>query len=61
MSRLAKVVWVVALLFALLNLAGAIYAAVRGEPIHTGIHAGLLLLSGFVVWRITPRRVAVRY
>jgi hypothetical protein len=39
-------------LFSLVNLAGAVMAAVQGELIHTGIHVGLLLLGVYYVRRI---------
>jgi len=51
-------VWlVVAVLFTLVNAAGGMYAALRGELLHTGIHAGLVYLGAYLVWRLAPRRV----
>lgn len=58
MTRRSKVWWVVAVVFSLVNLAGAIFAALQGEPVHTGIHGGLLLIGGYLVWRLAPKRVA---
>ena len=52
-----RVWWVVAVLFTLLNLAGAVWAFMMGEAIHCGIHAGLTVLGAYMAWRLTPRRV----
>jgi len=46
-------------LFSLVNLAGAVMAAVQGELIHTGIHVALLLLGVYYVRRILIPRWAV--
>ena len=52
-------IWrVVAVLFIFGNLLGAGYAAVNGELAHTAIHAALLLVTVFVVWRLAARDVA---
>lgn len=56
MSRRHRILWVVAVCFTLLNLAGAVYAAVQRETIHTGIHEALTLLGAYWIWRLTPRR-----
>jgi hypothetical protein len=58
MTRRAKIWRVVAVLFVVVNLAGGVYAALRGEVLHAGIHAALMLLGQYAVWRLTPRRVA---
>ena len=60
MTRLAKVWLVLAVLFALGNLAGAAVAAVWREPIHAGIHAVLALLAAWPASRIVARRVGRR-
>ncbi len=60
MTRRSKVWLVVAVLFTFLNFAGGVFAAARGELLHTGIHAGLLLLGAYLVWRLAPRRYARR-
>lgn len=60
MTRRSKVWLVVAVLFISVNLAGAGIAAVQGELLHTGVHAGLLLLGAYLVWRLAPRRYARR-
>jgi hypothetical protein len=49
---------VLVVLFILINLFGAGYAAIRGELVHCAIHAGLLLLTAFVIWRRSSRDVA---
>ncbi len=54
MTRRSKVWLVVAVLFIFLNVAGGVYAATRGELLHTGIHAGLAYLA----WRLALRRYA---
>jgi hypothetical protein len=54
-----SVIWlVVAELFIFVNLGGAGIAAVAGEPLHAAIHAGLLVLGGYFVWRLAPKRHA---
>jgi hypothetical protein len=58
MTRRSKVWLVVALLFTLVNLVGAVMAALQGELLHGGTHAGLALLGAYLVWRLAPRRVA---
>lgn len=58
MTRRSRIWFVVAVLFSLVNMGGAVFAALKGEPVHTGIHAGLLLIGGYLVWRLAPKRVA---
>jgi hypothetical protein len=60
MTRRSKVWLVVAVLFTFANLGGAVIAAVRGELLHTGVHAGLLLLGAYLAWRLAPMRYARR-
>jgi hypothetical protein len=60
MTRRSKVWLVVAPLFIFANFAGGVVAAARGELLHAGIHAGLLLLGAYIVWRLAPRRYARR-
>lgn len=45
-----------AVLFILGNLGGGVVAALEGELLHAGMHAGLLLLGVYGVWRLAPRR-----
>ena len=56
MTRRSKIWLVVAVLFVLINAAGAVIAAVRGEVIHTSVHVGLLLLGAYGVWWLVPNR-----
>ncbi len=49
----------VAAIFTVVNVAGAVMAAMQGEAIHTGVHVLLSLIGAFVVWRLAPRRSAV--
>ena len=60
MNRRSKLWLAVAELFILVNFAGGIYAAVRGELMHAGLHAVLLLPGAYVVWRLASRRDAPR-
>jgi len=55
MTRRSKVWPIVALVFTLINLVGAVYAAALGEGPHAGIHVGLTLLGAYFVWRLEPR------
>ena len=54
MTRRAKVWLVLAVLFIVVNLAGGVFAAARGELLHTGLHAGL----AYLMWRLALRRDA---
>ena len=60
MTRRFKIWLVVAVLFTLLNLAGGVVAAMQGEILHAGAHAGLMLLGAFAVWLLVPKRHALR-
>ncbi len=60
MTRRSKVWLVVAVPFIFVNLAGGVIAALQGELLHTGIHAGLVLVGAYIVWRLAPRRYARR-
>ena len=60
MTRRSKVWLVLAVLFTFVNLAGGVFAAWAGELLHTGAHAGLMLLGASLVWRLAPRRDARR-
>jgi hypothetical protein len=55
-----SIVWMVgAMLFLAINLAGGVYAAAMGEPLHAGTHAVLLLPGAYLVWRLSRRRNAL--
>lgn len=58
MSRRDRLWWMAAVLFTLINLAGAISAAANDEQFHTRIHVFLLLVGGYYVWRLMPKRTA---
>jgi hypothetical protein len=51
----AKLWFVAASLFTLVNLGGAGMAAVAGGMLHTAAHVGLALLGAYFVWRLAPR------
>jgi len=55
MTRRSKIWLVIAVLFVLINAAGAVIAAARGEVRHTGVHVGLLLLGAYAVWLLSPK------
>lgn len=55
MIRRVRLWLVAAAVFTLVNLAGAGYAAVQGEPIHAAVHVGLMLLGAYLVWRLATR------
>jgi hypothetical protein len=55
MSRRAKIWLAVAVLFTLVNLGGAVYAAFGGERLHAGAHVALTLLGAILVWFIAAR------
>jgi hypothetical protein len=58
MTRHSRVWWVVALVFTVGNLVAAIYSAAQAEQLHTDLHIALVLVGGYFVWRLTPKRVA---
>ncbi|HVE77823.1 MAG TPA: hypothetical protein VNA89_03125, partial [Gemmatimonadaceae bacterium] len=50
MTRRSGLWRVLAWLFTLANLAGAGFAAMRGEGLHTAVHVGLVVLGATLVW-----------
>jgi len=58
MALRSKIWRVVVVLFIFVNLLGAGYAALRGELMHTAVHAAALLLTAFGIWRFAARDVA---
>ena len=46
----------VAAIFTVVNVAGAVMAAMQGEVMHAGLHALLSLVGAYVVWRLAPWR-----
>jgi hypothetical protein len=61
MTRREKIALVAAVLFVIINLAGAGYAAAMREWAHTGVHVVLVFAGEYAVWRLLQRRQAVRY
>jgi hypothetical protein len=57
MTRRSKLWRVAAVLFAVINVAGAGVAAAQGEALHAAVHAVLLLLlvPAYLVWRPASR------
>jgi hypothetical protein len=49
----------VAAIFTVVNVAGAVMAALQSEAIHTGVHVLLSLIGAFFVWRLAPLRSAI--
>lgn len=45
-----------AALFVVINSAGALFAAVRGEALHAGVHVVLALLGTYFAWQLSPWR-----
>ena len=58
MSRRARIWFIVAAIFTVVNLWGMVMAAAAGEVIHTCIHIVLTLLGAVAAWRLLPRRVS---
>jgi ABC-type nickel/cobalt efflux system permease component RcnA len=46
----------VAAIFTVVNVAGAVMAAMQGEAIHTGVHVLLALIGAYFIWRLALRR-----
>lgn len=59
MTRRSKVRLGAAVLFSLVNLGGAVMAAVAGELTHAGVHVGLLLLGAYYASRVWFASAAV--
>lgn len=55
MSLLAKIGLVLGLLFSGVNAWGMVYAALKAEWLHAGLHLVLLVVVGVVMWRFAPR------
>ena len=53
MTRPSKLWRVAAVLFVLINVAGAGYAVVMREPVHAAVHVALLL-GAYLGWRLGP-------
>jgi hypothetical protein len=56
MTRRSTLGLVVVVLFNVVNLAGAVYAAALGETLHAALHAALLLPGAYALWRLVPAR-----
>lgn len=54
MARRAKVLWLAAVLFTAVNLAGAVMAAWMGESLHAALHVALGCLGAYLVQRFAP-------
>lgn len=57
MTPRSRIWLVLAVLFVVVNLAGAAFAAARGELLHACIHAVLLLVGAYFVGRLAARRI----
>lgn len=55
MIRRPKLWLVIASVFTLINLGGAVYAAATVEPLHAAGHIVLMLTGGFLMRRLTAR------
>ena len=51
----AKLWFVVASLFTLVNVGGAVMAAVAGEALHAAAHVALVFVGAYFVWRLAPQ------
>jgi hypothetical protein len=56
MTRRSKIWLVLALAFVAINLAGAVFAAVGGELLHTAAHVALLVPGAWLVARLSRGR-----
>lgn len=55
MSLRSKLWWIGGVIYMLINLAGAAYAAALGEGSHAAVHVILLVIGAVLMWRL-PRR-----
>ena len=58
MSRRARFWMVVAVVFTLVNLGGAVFAALTGEVTHSLTHVGMLVATAVLLHRFMPRAAA---
>ena len=58
MDKSSKFWRVAAVAFVVINVGGAIYAAVMGEGMHAMVHVGLLL-GGYAAWQFFPQKRTV--
>ena len=56
--RRTRIWWLVAVLFTLVNMGGAVVAALNGEVLHADVHGALTFVGAYFVWRLSSRRVA---
>ena len=54
MSARSKGFWVAAVLFTLVNLAGAVMAAWEGEALHAALHVALACVGAYGMQRLAP-------
>ena len=55
MTRRSRLWARAAVAFAFINLAGGVFAAATGEPLHAATHALLLVATAFLWWRLAPQ------
>lgn len=55
MTRRSNLWQAIAVLFTLVNSAGAGYAVARAESLHAAVHVGLMLVGVYLMWRLAPR------
>lgn len=55
-ARRSRVLWLVALCFLVVNAGGAVFAAIQEQQLHTDVHVLFVLVSGYFMWRLSPRR-----
>lgn len=53
MTRRSRIWLTLAVLFSAANFVGGLFAAAQGELVHAGVHAALMLLGLYPVWRLT--------
>ena len=57
--RRARILWLLAVLFTLINVAGLVWAALAGEMRHALLHVVLMLLGVHLTRRLAARRAAL--
>lgn len=55
MTRRSRLWLYGSLLFALVNVGGAVFAAALGDPMHAAGHVVLVFVGLYVAWRVKPR------
>lgn len=55
-ARRSRILWILALSVLVTNIGFAVIAAAQQQQLHTDIHVLFVLVGGYFMWRLSPRR-----